>query len=135
MVKRSLGQIIVFFVAIFGTFGRSVTNLRGTFVENVKKVQNQPALIHSTSTPYRVQNWHPARSMIHPAEQNLIVEGSQELKGQSEKFKNQSLQILCMSLKIAYNNGLSKNLASFLHRNLILSVNTCWAKNMTEGIF
>jgi hypothetical protein len=73
--------------------------------------------------------------MIHPAEQNLIVEGSQELKGQSEKFKNQSLQILCMSLKIAYNNGLSKNLASFLHRNLILSVNTCWAKNMTEGIF
>jgi hypothetical protein len=26
-----------FFVAIFGTFGRYVTNLRGTFVENVKK--------------------------------------------------------------------------------------------------
>jgi hypothetical protein len=25
------------FVAIFGTFGRYVTNLRGTFVENVKK--------------------------------------------------------------------------------------------------
>jgi hypothetical protein len=26
-----------FFVAIFCTFGRYVTNLRGTFVENVKK--------------------------------------------------------------------------------------------------
>jgi hypothetical protein len=25
------------FFAIFGTFGRYVTNLRGTFVENVKK--------------------------------------------------------------------------------------------------
>jgi hypothetical protein len=28
-----------FFFAIFGTFGRYVTNLRGTFVENVKKSQ------------------------------------------------------------------------------------------------
>jgi hypothetical protein len=35
MMKRSLGQ--KFFLAIFGTFGRHVTNLRGTFVENVKK--------------------------------------------------------------------------------------------------
>jgi hypothetical protein len=26
-----------FFFAIFGTFGRYVTNLRGTFAENVKK--------------------------------------------------------------------------------------------------
>jgi hypothetical protein len=26
-----------FFFAIFGTFGRYITNLRGTFVENVKK--------------------------------------------------------------------------------------------------
>jgi hypothetical protein len=36
-----------FFFAIFGTFGRYVTNLRGTFVENVKKVQNQPTLLQS----------------------------------------------------------------------------------------
>jgi hypothetical protein len=34
-----------FFFAIFGTFGRCVTNLRGTFVENVKKVKNQPTLM------------------------------------------------------------------------------------------
>jgi hypothetical protein len=34
----------IFFVAIFGTFGRYITNLRGTFVENVKKVENQPTL-------------------------------------------------------------------------------------------
>jgi hypothetical protein len=33
--------------AIFRTFGRYVTNLRGTFVENVKKVQNQPTLVYS----------------------------------------------------------------------------------------
>jgi phage gpG-like protein len=33
------------FFAIFGTFGRYVTNPRGTFVENVKKVQNQPTLM------------------------------------------------------------------------------------------
>jgi hypothetical protein len=32
--------------AIFGTFGRYITNLRGTFVENVKKVENQPTLMH-----------------------------------------------------------------------------------------
>jgi hypothetical protein len=36
-----------FFFAIFGTSGRYVTNLRGTFVENVKKVQNQPTLLQS----------------------------------------------------------------------------------------
>jgi hypothetical protein len=36
-----------FFVAIFGIFGRYVTNLRGTFVENVKKVRNQPTLLYS----------------------------------------------------------------------------------------
>jgi hypothetical protein len=34
MMNRSLGQ--KFFFAIFGTFGRYVTNLMGTFVENVK---------------------------------------------------------------------------------------------------
>jgi hypothetical protein len=36
-----------FFFAIFGTFGRYITNLRGTFVENVKKVENQPTLLYS----------------------------------------------------------------------------------------
>jgi hypothetical protein len=34
-MKRSLGENLFF--AIFGTFGIYVTNLRGTFVENVKK--------------------------------------------------------------------------------------------------
>jgi hypothetical protein len=34
-----------FLKTIFGTFGRYVTNLRGTFVENVKKVKNQPTLL------------------------------------------------------------------------------------------
>jgi hypothetical protein len=47
MMKRSLGQKKIF-VAIFGTFGRYVTNLKGTFVENVKKVENQPTLMYST---------------------------------------------------------------------------------------
>jgi hypothetical protein len=32
-------------VAIFVTFGGYVTNLRGTLVENVKEVQNQPTLL------------------------------------------------------------------------------------------
>jgi hypothetical protein len=32
-------------LAIFGTFGRYVTNLRGTFVENVQKSPNQPTLV------------------------------------------------------------------------------------------
>jgi hypothetical protein len=41
MMKRSLGQTNFFF-AIFGTFGRYVTNLRGTFVENVKKSKIYP---------------------------------------------------------------------------------------------
>jgi hypothetical protein len=36
------------FVAIFVTFRRYVTNPRGTFVENVKKVQNQPTLQYSS---------------------------------------------------------------------------------------
>jgi hypothetical protein len=48
MMKRSLGQQIFF--AIFGTFERYVTNLRGTFDQNVKKVQNQPTLMNSTGT-------------------------------------------------------------------------------------
>jgi hypothetical protein len=34
MMKRSMGQKN--FLAIFGTIGRYVTNLSGTFVENVK---------------------------------------------------------------------------------------------------
>jgi hypothetical protein len=40
-----------FFFAIFCTFGRYVTNLRGTFVENVKKVQNQPTLLCKVNDP------------------------------------------------------------------------------------
>jgi hypothetical protein len=44
MMKRSLGQTN-FFVSIFGTFARYVTNRRGTFVENVKK--NQPTLVYT----------------------------------------------------------------------------------------
>jgi hypothetical protein len=40
MMKRSLGKQICF--AIFGTFGRHVTNLRGSFVENVKKAKINP---------------------------------------------------------------------------------------------
>jgi hypothetical protein len=43
MMKRALGKKNVF--AFFSTFGRYVTNLRGTFVANVKKVQNQPTLL------------------------------------------------------------------------------------------
>jgi hypothetical protein len=47
MMKRSLGQTKIFFAifAIFGTFGRYVTNPRGTFVENVKK---SPKSAHPT---------------------------------------------------------------------------------------
>jgi hypothetical protein len=40
------GLKIVFVVAIFGTFGRHVTNLRGTFVENVKKSKINPQYNH-----------------------------------------------------------------------------------------
>jgi hypothetical protein len=43
MMKRSIGKKICF--AIFGTFGRYVTNLRGTFAENVKK---SPKSTHPT---------------------------------------------------------------------------------------
>jgi hypothetical protein len=39
------GTKICVFFAIFGTFGRYLTNLRGTFIENVKRVQNQPTLL------------------------------------------------------------------------------------------
>jgi hypothetical protein len=38
------------FFYIFGTFERYVTNLRGTFAENVKKVQNQSTLLYSIPT-------------------------------------------------------------------------------------
>jgi hypothetical protein len=44
MMKRSLGKKIFF--AIFGTFERHVTNRRGTSVQIVKKVQNQPTLMY-----------------------------------------------------------------------------------------
>jgi hypothetical protein len=41
MMKRSLGKTNFFF-DIFPTFGGYVTNLRGTFVENVKKSKINP---------------------------------------------------------------------------------------------
>jgi hypothetical protein len=64
MMKRSLGQQNFF--AIFGTFGRYVTNLRGTFVENVKKVQNQPTLLHSfRSAPGNVDQITPLSIAFH----------------------------------------------------------------------
>jgi hypothetical protein len=46
MMKWSLGQTIFF--AIFGTFGSYITNLRGTFVENVKKVEINPPYCGAT---------------------------------------------------------------------------------------
>jgi hypothetical protein len=42
-----------FFFAIFGTFGRYITNLRGTFVENVNKVENQPTLLYTVAHYYQ----------------------------------------------------------------------------------
>jgi hypothetical protein len=46
------------FFAVFCTFGRYVTNLRGTFVENVKKVQNQPTLLYSVHCPsFLLETW------------------------------------------------------------------------------
>jgi hypothetical protein len=45
-----------FFFAIFGTFGRYITSLRGTFVENVKKVENQPTLV-CTASSEPAQHW------------------------------------------------------------------------------
>jgi hypothetical protein len=48
MMKRSLGQKSLF--CYFGTFGRHVTNLRGTFVKNVKNSKiNPPYCIIITS--------------------------------------------------------------------------------------
>jgi hypothetical protein len=43
------GSKQIFFSPIFGTFGRYITNLRGTFVKNVKKVENQPTLLGKQS--------------------------------------------------------------------------------------
>jgi hypothetical protein len=40
-------------------FGKYVTNLRGTFVENVKKVQNQPTLMCTTLTAYTGRTSQP----------------------------------------------------------------------------
>jgi hypothetical protein len=45
MMKQSLG--VKFFFAIFDTFGRYITNLRDTFVENVKIVQYQLTLLYT----------------------------------------------------------------------------------------
>jgi hypothetical protein len=39
-----IGSKKIFF-AIIGPFGRYITNPRGTLVENVKKVKNQPTLL------------------------------------------------------------------------------------------
>jgi hypothetical protein len=49
MMKRSLGQQNIF--AIFRTFGRYITNPRGTFVENVKKSKINPpkSTVHTKS--------------------------------------------------------------------------------------
>jgi hypothetical protein len=43
-----------FFFAIFCAFGRYITNLRGTFVENVKQVENQPTLLLMDYAPVLV---------------------------------------------------------------------------------
>jgi hypothetical protein len=48
MMKRSLGQNNFFFT--FFTFEKDTTNYRGTLVENVKKVKNQPTLLFSSSS-------------------------------------------------------------------------------------
>jgi hypothetical protein len=62
MMKRSLGQKLFF--AIFCTFGRYVTNPRGTFVENVKNVQNQPTLVYSNTRKCLISlTWNPHFSM------------------------------------------------------------------------
>jgi hypothetical protein len=49
-MKQSLGKNFCYFYFIFG---RYVTNLRGTFVEIVKKLQNQPTLLYSLCDVYR----------------------------------------------------------------------------------
>jgi hypothetical protein len=49
MMKQSLGPKLFF--AIFGTFGRYVTNLRGTLVENVKKSKINPPYQKLTPNP------------------------------------------------------------------------------------
>jgi hypothetical protein len=41
------------FFAIFGTFERYIKNFRGTFVENVKEVENQPTLMGITLGRHR----------------------------------------------------------------------------------
>jgi hypothetical protein len=59
-----------FFFAILGTFGRYITNLRGTFVENVKKVENQPTLLYSRivkmSFYYYYPFKYPTQSLLSP---------------------------------------------------------------------
>jgi hypothetical protein len=67
-MKMALGQKIFF--GYFGTFERYVTNLRDTFVENVKKVQNQPTLVGildinqkvEPHTEYQINLWSGATS-------------------------------------------------------------------------
>jgi hypothetical protein len=76
MIKRSLGQKFLF--VIFGTFGRYVTNLRGTFVENVKKVQNQPTLLCNRhySFCYIVLNSHLFNLQVPSTHYTIFPDGT-----------------------------------------------------------
>jgi hypothetical protein len=49
----------MFFVAIFRTFTRKSTNLRFTFIQNVKKVKNQPTLLYKGGGVH--PNWFDGR--------------------------------------------------------------------------
>jgi hypothetical protein len=51
-----------FFFAIFGTFGRHVRNLKGTFVVHVKKIQNQPTLLYVQCTLQYL--WSPSQEFL-----------------------------------------------------------------------
>jgi hypothetical protein len=50
-MKRSLGQKLT----IYGTFEMYETNLRGTAVENGKKVKNQSTLLCNIRAAYQLQ--------------------------------------------------------------------------------
>jgi hypothetical protein len=84
MMKRSLGQ--KFFFAIIGPFRRYITNPRGTLVENVKKVKNQPTLVTSLKTESWTFYWlltrlhtTPLKKMHYPVTVGLHVVGSELL--------------------------------------------------------
>jgi hypothetical protein len=67
----------IFVVAIFGTFGKYITNLRGTFVENVKKSRKSRGhLILPTGILPRVSISHTFflfRETRNKAKQNCFV--------------------------------------------------------------